>query len=122
MPRPQALRLTSHARQRSFERDVPTSVLEALQNKANEFLGRHNHLQRIPLRIVRHGDTFWIAPHMDGNIITVYAKHRMELTQWANTYLVNPDQNRHRLALLPSHRTPEEAITDELSRLWALKA
>ena len=120
--RPTTLRLSHHALDRSCERAVPTSVLDALQRHAHEFLGRHQHHRRLKLRIVRQGDTFWVAPHDGRDIITIYAKHRRELTRWANNYLVNPDQNRHRLALIPNHRTPEEAITDELARLWALEA
>ena len=116
------LQLTAHAYKRSIERDVPGSVLDALQHDAHEFLGHHPDHGRIHFRVVRNGETFWVAPHESGDITTVYAKHRSELTYWADTYLVNPDQNRHRLALLPNHRTAEEAITDELMALWALEA
>lgn len=114
--------LTKHADHRELERGVPSSVLEELCTTAKDFLGHHCHHRRIWLRVVRQGDIFWIAPHKDGGILTVYAKQRSDLRAWANSYLVNPDQNRHRLALLPNHCTIEEAITDELMSLWALDA
>jgi hypothetical protein len=114
--------LSKHANHRELEREVPSSVLEELRTSAKEFLGHHRCHRRVWLRIVRQGDIFWIAPSRNGGILTVYAKQRSDLHEWANTYLVNPDQNRHRLALLPNHRTTEEVITDELMSLWALDA
>ena len=117
--RREPLELTAHAYQRSIERAVPSSVLDALKHHAQEFLGHHPDHGRIWIHVIRTGDTFWVAPHKGRDITTVYAKHRSELRPWADTYLVNPNQNRHRLALVPNHMTPEEAITDELSALWA---
>lgn len=120
--RHEPLRMTTHARERCDERRVPTIVLEALRTHAREFLGQHAVHRRMKLRIVRQGDTYWIAPHVHGDLITVYAKDQTELRAWANNYLVNPTQNWHRLALLPNLRTTEEAITDELMALWAMEA
>lgn len=119
---PEPLSLTAHAHERSIERSVPSCVLDALQRGGTDFLGHHPNHGRIRFRIIRNGDTFWVAPHVGGDITTVYAKQRHEVNRWANNYLVNPDQNRHRLALLPNHCTPKEAITDELMTLWALEA
>jgi hypothetical protein len=120
--RTETLRITSHAKARCSERGVPPEILNALRSHATDFLGHHGAHHRIHLRIVRQGDTIWIGPHSNGDLITVYAIHRSELRQWANQYLINPTQNWHRLILLPNLRTAKDQITAELMDLWAIDA
>lgn len=113
-----ATHLTVHAEQRRHERQVPPSVMQELGSTAARFLGHERNGRRIELRIVKHGETFWIAPTNQGVVITVYAKQSEEMRRWAHAFLVHPEQSWPRLLRLRSHRTPEEQVTDELERLW----
>ena len=106
--------MTHHYRQRGGQRGVPRGVLRALAASDTVFLGHAG----VRFRIIRHHETFWIAPQRDGYLLTVYARDRTSIDAWACGYLANPDQTRHRLHSLPGHLTPDEALTQELTARW----
>lgn len=110
--------LTVHAVERQQQRNVPPSVVQALQTSATRYVGHRVGGVRVEYRIVRHGRTFWIAPVTAGEVATMYSKDESEIRSWARTYLLNPEQSACRLLRLASHRTPAEAVTDELASLW----
>lgn len=115
------LTLSEHARARAEERHMPSCVLETLLGGYGaELLGRHAHHGRTTLRIVRTLFSYWIAPHSNGFVSTVYAVEARGIGHWGMGHLQNPEQTVARLRRLPVHVTPpEEAVTAELAALWA---
>lgn len=114
-----ALHMTHHADHRCAERTAPDCVLDLLQNGGGaDFLGRHPNHPRVQLRIVRTADSYWVAPHTNGTLLTVYEKDAESIDAWAWTHLHHPEQTRHRLRRLPVHLTPEQAVTSDLYALW----
>lgn len=118
-----ALHATRHADHRSQQRTAPACVLELLRSGGGaDFLGRHPNHPRVTLRIVRTADSYWIAPHANGTMLTVYEKDARGIDAWAWTHLHHPEQNRHRLRRLPVHLTPAQAVTADLHALWVAEA
>ncbi|MBA3891118.1 MAG: hypothetical protein H0X64_11370 [Gemmatimonadaceae bacterium] len=112
------LQMTHHAEHRRTQRTAPDCVLELLRTgSGTDFLGRHPNHPRVQLRIVRTADSYWVAPHAKGIILTVYEKEAREIDGWAWRHLHHPEQNRHRLRRLPVHHTPLQSITADLYAL-----
>ena len=117
------LQMTHHATHRSTQRTAPDCVLELLRHgHGTDFLGRHPHHPKVQLRIVRTVDSYWVAPHANGTLLTVYEKPSRDIDAWAWKHLHHPEQNRSRLRRLPVHHTPEQAITADLYNLWCAEA
>jgi hypothetical protein len=113
------LHLSHHAQSRSAQRTAPPCVLELLRSgRGTDFLGRHPNHPRVQLRIVRTADSYWIAPHTNGSMLTVYEKDVASIDDWAWRHLHHPEQSRNRLRRLPLHHTPEQAVTADLFALW----
>jgi hypothetical protein len=117
------LQMTHHAHHRSAERVAPDCVLELLRSgHGTDFLGRHPNHPRVQLRIVRTADSYWVAPHANGTILTVYEKDAADIDAWAWKHLHHPEQSRNRLHRLPVHPTPEQVVTADLFALWVMEA
>ncbi|TVR93582.1 MAG: hypothetical protein EA416_04875 [Trueperaceae bacterium] len=113
------LERTRHATHRGHQRTVHDCVLERLQRgDATDFPGRHPHHPRVALRILRTADGYWVAPHANGSILTVYEVETSRVDAWAWRHLHHPEQQLGRLRRLPVHHTPEQAVTADLYRLW----
>lgn len=112
------LEFSIHANQRRLERRAPSSVVKELQTTAPRFAGHSLKGHRVEYRLVRHSDTFWISPVMEGRAATIYAVEAHEIRAWAMRYLLNPEQNVTRLLRLTNHRTPTELLTEELAVIW----
>lgn len=120
---PATLARTHHAATRSQQRSVPPCVLERLQRgDATDLPGRHPAHQRAMLRVVRTADGYWVAPHADGTMLTIYEVEERRLEAWAWRHLHHPEQQLGRLRRLPVHHTPAQAVTADLYRLWVLEA
>ena len=117
-----ALEMTRHAQHRSAQRQPPRYVMEAIRSGGTDFPCGHPAYRGVMLRVIRTSDAHWIAAHRAGDLITLYRKTEDELDAWAWSYLLNPEQNRHRLRRLPVTKSPEEALTDELYSAWVLSA
>ncbi|MBA2666590.1 MAG: hypothetical protein H0U69_06110 [Trueperaceae bacterium] len=96
--------------------------MQLLKDAGTDFLARHPSHAGERLRIVRTADSYWIAPHAGGHLITVYEQASSNIHAWGRRYLHHPDQNLGRLQRLPVHHTPEQAITADLYDLWVLEA
>ena len=117
------LEMTRHASHRSAQRRPPAHVMEVLRSGGGtDFPCGHPAFRGVTLRVVRTSDEYWIAAHRAGDLITLYRKTEDELDAWAWTYLLHPEQNRHRLRHLPVTKSPEEAVTEELLTKWVLTA
>ncbi|MBX3142259.1 MAG: hypothetical protein KF813_00775 [Trueperaceae bacterium] len=112
------LEFSVHALQRRVEREAPSSVMHELQTTTVRFAGRTVKGQRIQYRIVRHGESFWIAPIVMGRAATIYASKVSEIRSWTQRHLLNPEQSLRLLLRFASHRTPNEMVTDELAAIW----
>ena len=117
------LEMTRHAHHRSALRKPPAHVMDVLQRGGGiDFSCGHPAYRGVTLRVVRTSDAYWIAAHRAGDLITLYRKTDADLDAWAWSYLLNPEQNSHRLRRLPVTRSPEEAVTEELYAAWVLAA
>lgn len=113
--------LTIHAGLRSWERATPASIVVELQLHGDRLVGHETNGRRVEFRVIRHGQTFWIAPVRDGCLVTIYQVAESEMLSWSRKRMHNPDQTCYRFLRLPQHVTPDEAVTQELANLW-LKA
>ncbi len=117
------LERTRHATHRSVQRTIPECVLARIERgDATDVPGRHPHHPRVTLRIVRTADGYWVAPHADGSVLTVYEVAAERLESWAWRHLHHPEQQLGRLRRLPVHHTPEQAVTADLYRMWVVEA
>jgi len=115
-----ALDFTHHAHERATQRQLPPCVRDAFQQGLGiDLHGRHPQHPRVMLRIVRTRDSYWIAPHVGGVVLTIYEQPNDAVHAWARSHLHNPMENAHRLRRIPVHvMTPEQSVTEELFNLW----
>src|SRR3990172_3401803 len=89
------LQMTHHADHRCAQHTAPDCVLELLRTGGGaDFLGRHPNHPRVQLRIVRTADSYWIAPHANGTMVTIYEKDARDIDAWASKHLHPPEQTR----------------------------
>lgn len=97
------LQMTHHADHRCAQHTAPDCVLELLRTGGGaDFLGRHPNHPRVQLRIVRTADSYWIAPHANGTMVTIYEKDARDIDAWASKHLHHPEQTRIGCVACPS--------------------